>query len=44
MYFFLLTNDSNYAVFDENLAILDRLKKGSNKNQKMNNIPKAAYR
>ena len=27
MYFFLLTNYSNYIVFDEALALLDQLKK-----------------
>ena len=31
MYFFLLTNYSNYVAFDKALALLDRLKKSNAK-------------
>ena len=38
MYFFLLTNYSNYVVFDEVLALLYQLKKSNS------NILEAAFR
>ena len=38
MYFFLLTNHSNYTAFDEALALRDQLKKSNSENRKSSNI------
>ena len=42
MYFILLTDYSNYVVFDEALALLDQHKKSNSKNQKKSNILEVA--
>ena len=42
MYFDLLTDYSNYVVFDEALALLDQHKKSNSKNQKKSNILEVA--
>ena len=36
MYFFLLTNYSNYVAFNEALALLDGLQKSNSENEKSN--------